>query len=262
VLGGLAEDGRSLATNEALFPGETAWRALAPLPQQRDHLAAVELAGRLWAVAGSPGWFNQETSTSLWVYDAQADRWEDRAPLPLGRAAHAAAVVDGQIYVAGGMGPEPQRLLAYDARADSWALRAPMSRPREHLAAAAPGGRLYVIGGRWGDVGNVAMLEEYDPVADRWRGLQPMPTARGGLAAAALGGKLYVTGGEVLDESRVTFPQLEVFDPVTGMWESAPATPTGRHGLAATVRDGELYVLAGGRLAGLDVSGVTEVFTP
>ena len=89
-----------------------------------------------------------------------------------------------------------------------------------------------------------------------------MPTARGGLAAAALGGKLYVTGGEVLDESRVTFPQLEVFDPVTGMWESAPATPTGRHGLAATVRDGELYVLAGGRLAGLDVSGVTEVFTP
>ena len=160
VLGGLAQDGRSLASNEALFSGETAWRALAPLPQQRDHLAAVELDGRLWALAGSPGWFNQQTSTSLWVYDAEADRWEDRAPLPLGRAAHAAAALDGRIYVAGGIGPEPQQLLAYDAQADSWSLRAPLSRPREHLAATAIGSILYLIGGRWADVGNVALLED------------------------------------------------------------------------------------------------------
>ena len=262
VLGGLAEDGRSLNTVEALAPGAEAWSARAPLPEQRDHLAAVELGGRLWAAAGSPGWFTQTTSQTLWVYDAAADRWEGRAPMPLGRAGHAAAVIDGRIYIAGGIGPEPQRLQVYDSRTDSWALRASMPRPLEHLAAAAIGGKLYVIGGRWGDVGNVAMLHEYDPTTDRWRELPPMPTPRGGLAAAALGGKLYVTGGEVLDESRVTFPQLEVFDPATGAWESATPTPTGRHGLAAAVRDGELYILAGGRLAGLDVSGVTEVFSP
>jgi hypothetical protein len=71
-----------------------------------------------------------------------------------------------------------------------------------------------------------------------------------------------VTGGEVLDASRVTFPQLEVYDPAANGWSSAPALPTARHGLAATVRGGELYVLAGGRLAGLEVSGVVEVFTP
>ena len=119
-----------------------------------------------------------------------------------------------------------------------------------------------MIGGRWGDVGNVGTLESYDPRSDSWRAWPPMPTPRGGLAAAALGERLWVTGGEVLDESRVTFPQLEVFDPAAGSWGSAPSTPSARHGLAAAVRDGELYVLAGGRLAGLDVSGVNEIHTP
>jgi len=36
----------------------------------------------------------------------------------------------------------------------------------------------------------------------------------------------------------------------------------GRVSVIVPVRDGELYVLAGGRLAGLDVSGVCEVYTP
>ncbi|HET7768256.1 MAG TPA: kelch repeat-containing protein, partial [Chloroflexota bacterium] len=80
------------------------------------------------------------------------------------------------------------------------------------------GGTLYVVGGRWGDVGNVATLEAYDPTGDRWRALPGMPTPRGGLAAAALSDRLWVTGGEVLDESRVTFPQLEVYDPATESW--------------------------------------------
>ena len=106
------------------------------------------------------------------------------------------------------------------------------------------------------------MLEEYDPATDMWRSLAPMPTARGGLAAASLGDRVYVTGGEVLDASRVTFPQFEVYDPASGIWSVGPPLPTGRHGLAAAVRDGEVYVLAGGRLAGLDVSGLVEAFTP
>lgn len=262
VLGGLAPDGRSLTTVEALAPEAMAWQPRAPLPEPRDHLAAVELGGRLYAVGGSPGWFGQQTSTSLWRYDATGDTWEARASLPLGRAAHAAAAVDGRLYVAGGIGPEPQRLLVYDPLLDSWTTAAPMARPREHLAAASAGGKLYVVGGRWGDVGNVDLFEEYDPAADTWRVLPPLPTARGGLAATALDGRVYVTGGEVLDSSRVTFPQLEVYDPVLNAWLAGPPMPAARHGLGAVSREGEVYVLAGGRLAGLDASGLVEVFRP
>jgi N-acetylneuraminic acid mutarotase len=262
VLGGLAPDGKSLATVEALPPDGPAWAARAPLPQPRDHLAAVELGGQLYAVAGSPGWFGQQTSTTLWRYDAGRDAWEERAPLPLGRAAHAAAVVGGKLYVAGGIGPEPQRLLEYDPELDSWTTRAPLSRPREHVAAAAAGGKLYLVGGRWGDVGNLDLAEEYDPASDTWRALPALPTARGGLAATALGGRIFVTGGEALDQSRATFPQVEVFDPSAGAWLTGPPLPTGRHGLAAVMRDGEVYVLAGGRQAGLATSGLMDVFSP
>src|SRR5207248_1590793 len=108
VLGGLAKDGHTLQTVEALPPGAGAWEERAPLPAPRDHLAAVELGGRLYAVAGSPGWFGQQASNTLWVYDATQDSWADRAPLPLSRAAHAAAAIDGRLSVVGGIGPEPQ----------------------------------------------------------------------------------------------------------------------------------------------------------
>ena len=233
VLGGLALDGRSLTTVEALAPDAGAWQPRAPLPEPRDHLAAVDLGGRLYVVGGSPGWFNQQTSSTLWRYDAGADAWEARAPLPLGRAATRPPCWTASSTSPGGSGPEPQRLQVYDPETDTWALKAPLSRPREHLAAGAAGGALYVVGGRWGDVGNVDLLEAYDPQTDAWRTLAPMPTPRGGLAATALDGRLYVTGGEVLDASAVTFPQLEVYDPQSGEWTSVAPLPTARHGLGA-----------------------------
>lgn len=262
VLGGLALDGHTLDTVEALPPQADTWEPRAPLLLPRDHLAAVAVDGLLYAVAGSPGWFGQDTSTTLWCYDPATDTWDLRAPLPLGRAAHAAAALDGRIYVLGGIGPEPQRTMIYDIALDRWSFGAPLSRPREHLAAAAAGGRVYLIGGRWGDVGNVDLLEAYVPATNTWQSLPSMPTARGGLAAVTLNNLIYVNGGEVLDDTRVTFGQLEVFDPATEHWHSAPPAPVARHGLAAVARDGEFYVLAGGRLAGLEVSGVTEIFTP
>ncbi|HET7768257.1 MAG TPA: hypothetical protein VFN74_05735 [Chloroflexota bacterium] len=173
VLGGLALDGATLGTVESHRAGEEAWQIATHLPEPRDHLAAVSASGRLWAIGGSPGWFNQNTSQNLWTLEPQTNVWEARAPLPIGRAAHAAAEIGGRIYVAGGIGPEPQRLMIYDLAADRWSFGAPLSRPREHLAAAAAGGTLYVVGGRWGDVGNVATLEAYDPTFDRWRTLRP-----------------------------------------------------------------------------------------
>ena len=66
----------------------------------------------------------------------------------------------------------------------------------------------------------------------------------------------------MLDDSRHTFGELEVYEPAAGEWAAGPPLPTPRHGLAAAARDGELYILGGGRLAGLEVSGVVEVLRP
>ena len=214
-------------------------------------------------VGGSPGWFNQQTSTTLWRYDAGADSWEARAPLPLGRAAHAAAVLDGKLYVAGGIGPDPQRLQVYDPETDTWALKAPLEPP-----PGAPGGgrrrggplrRRAVAGGTW------ATSVCWRPTIPRRTPGAPWPRCpppAGAWPPPPSAGRLFVTGGEVLDASAVTFPQLEVFDPQSGEWTSGAPLPTARHGLGAVARDGEVYVLAGGRRAGLTVSGLVEILTP
>ena len=167
--------------------------------------------------------------------------------------------VDDRLFIFGGVGDQPRVSLEYLPASDTWQRLAPMPAEREHLAAAVVDGRVYVIGGRWGDRGNLRVVEEYDPATDSWRTRAPMPTARGGLTAATLDGRIHVLGGEAFDPAR-TFADHEVYTPATDRWEAAPPLPTARHGLASAALDSRLYVIGGGRTAGLSVSPLTEIY--
>jgi N-acetylneuraminic acid mutarotase len=173
---------------------------------------------------------------------------------------------DGQLYVIGGVGPEPATVLVYDPTQDRWSrLASPLPTLREHLAAVALDGRIYVIGGRWRGQGNLAAVEILDPASAQWSAAAAMPTPRGGLTASPLGGRIHVGGGEDLSSGE-TFAAHEVYDPATARWTAAAPLPTPRHGLASGVIDGRWYVVGGGERAGamtiLSLSDAIEVYRP
>ena len=93
------------------------------------------------------------------------------------------AVVDGKIYVIGGLKNEtsPLNVLeVYDPVTDSWDAKTPMPTARGTFGCAAVDGKIYAIGG--GVVGSInqSIVEVYDPVTDSWDTKTPMPTARSG----------------------------------------------------------------------------------
>jgi N-acetylneuraminic acid mutarotase len=199
----------------------------------------------------------------VFAYDPTRNVWEDRTPLPQARGAGAAAVIDGLIYVAGGVrgGQSVGDFAVFDPAMNAWTELPAMPTERDHLAAAAIDGLFYAFGGRFGQLFDA--LEAYNPQSRQWTTLAPMPTARGGLAGAALGGRLFAFGGEgnSADPNGI-FPQTEVYDPAANMWGALPDLPTPRHGMGAAAFGDRIYVPGGGTVAGFGASAANEALRP
>ncbi len=75
--------------------------------------------------------------------------WSRGAAMPTARSEIAATVLDGRIYVAGGIGRlgTTGAFEVYEPATDGWRALAPLPVPLHHLAMAAAGGRIYVTGG-------------------------------------------------------------------------------------------------------------------
>ena len=134
--------------------------------------------------------------------------------MPTARDFLAAAVVDGKIYVLGGMTGVPTNVVErYDPVTDTWATMAPMPTGRYDLTAQSVNGKIYAIGGTSNAFVVTNIVEQCDPVTNTWTTKTPMPTARGRLAAAVVDNKIYALGGrESMDPAAVS-AKVEEYDP-------------------------------------------------
>ena len=125
------------------------WNGLKDLPTPREHLAAVGLDEKFYAVGGRKRWVDQNLA-ALEAFDVSAPGWKSLPPMPTKRGGIAAAPYGGKIYVFGGEGRDgtfPQ-VEAYDPEAAKWELLPqPLPTPRHGLAAVPYQNRIYVLGG-------------------------------------------------------------------------------------------------------------------
>ena len=94
-------------------------------------------------------------------------------PMPTPRGFHAAAVVGGVMYVAGGKDADRKTLdsmLRYypHPKNPKWVECAPLKTPRYVLGLAAVDHRLYAIGGSGPDSKHLTSVEKYDARCDNW----------------------------------------------------------------------------------------------
>lgn len=228
------------------IPGGDPWSTLAPMPPmptvRAGHVAAA-LDGKLFVVGGSSTWPYPHLQT-IEVYDPDSNQWEDttlKADMPTGRENASAAVIDGKLYVVGGMVRPTSNthdvtgvLEVYDPVANTWSTLAPMPTPRHGAAMGVIGGKLHVVGG-WTTLTFLATHEVYDPNTDSWSTLEPMPAARGYPMAGVIDDKLYVAGGV----GSIVLDTLEVFSPTVNL------PPVADGGLDQSVRAGDSVVLDG-----------------
>ena len=207
------------------------WSDGVDMPTARaEHVAPVidgkiyVIGGRVDGVPDADNFAEYVDTKTVDVFDTKTQTWSRAADALTARNSHAAAVIDGKIYVAGGRQNQKDRQ-----------------------------GRLRIV--------NVKALEVYDPKTNRWETRAAMPLAQGGLAAAALSGKLYVFGGEQWFPEEKLFGNVWVYDPKLDRWGPAPSLPLPRHGLAAATVGSEIFVFGGASKPGLGAVEINEVLS-
>jgi len=154
VFGGADSARRDTATHYALdLDGGTAWRPLANLPIPRNHLGAVSLGSRVYAVAGQTGQDAKATYRAhVHAYDPATNTWTAVAPMPRPQSHNNAStfVLEGRILVIGGetsYGSSTKEVLAYDLAAGGWTALSPLPQSRNAGVAGAWGGQLFHVTG-------------------------------------------------------------------------------------------------------------------
>lgn len=192
---------------------------------------------------------------------AQTDTpvWAKAAPPTLARQELYPEVLDGKIYVAGGiLNPNTAftaHFESYDPVKDAWTSLKPLPEARHHVTLSNVKGRLYGIGGFTGGFPNWRALPTmfiYDPASNAWTKGVDLPAARAEGVAAAVDDKIYLIGGRVrATENARHFNdhtdsvRNEVFDTSTRRWSKRADAPTPRNSAAVAVIDGKIYVVGG-----------------
>jgi N-acetylneuraminic acid mutarotase len=237
------------------------WSTVRDMPLALNHATAVAYRGRLYVHGGYRSATDlAEPTGALLRYDPRTGRWRRLPAAPTPRAAHAAAVLDGRLYVAGGANDSGslRNLEVYDFARRRWSAGPSFPGPaRNHTAGVASGGWFYVLAGRDGD--NLTAAERFHPRRRVWRRLPDMGVARSGIAAVRLrDGRIVAFGGEQLGAGGRTIAEVELFDPSARRWRQLPELRTPRHGLGGAALGRRVFAIEGGPAPGLTHSRAIE----
>lgn len=209
----------SLPQNSSTTP---TWRTLSSIPffARQEHTtlflppSTVVILGGI--IPTNDTSLNVETTNLMQFYSIPNDTWSTRAPFPRPLNHLNAAVVDGKIYVLGGLAEDESQGRAWRVVPDSWV---------------------------------------YEPMTDTWTSLLGVPEGqwRGSAAVSVYDGKIFLAGGmtdlELTTRIQRTVAVVSIFDTVTSEWlkvpEQARRIPEGRDHAGGAVVDGKMFVLGG-----------------
>jgi N-acetylneuraminic acid mutarotase len=180
---------------------------------------------------------------------AQDNIWTSKTDMPTARQGHSSCVVNGRIYVIGGVKDANDSIITtieeYDPATDTWTTKTDMQTPRSWFGICTVNGKIYAIGGGKNVLGvSLSTVDEYDPVADTWTTKSDMPTTRYVLSASVVNGKIYAIGGKPAHEV-TPLTTVEEYDPATDTWTTKTGMNKERFGLSTCVVNGKIYAIGG-----------------
>ena len=190
------------------------------------------------------------------VADSQVDifsktvKWEELAPLPVGRKGHTAVLLGGNVYVGGGFEvtsindkKDSYRLDVYNLTTNQWS-SSPITSPYCWFAMTELDDKLVIAGGLTKNnkvVKKVLVLN-----AGQWKDYSEMPTARSCATAVGYHSMLIVVGGGIKVEGKwIILSTTELLDTTNGCWYTCNSLPSPCQQMKAAIMNDELYLLGG-----------------
>ncbi|MFP4519928.1 MAG: Kelch repeat-containing protein [Oceanicaulis sp.] len=212
--------------------------------------------------------------------EALAPGWTAGPDLPIRVQEIYPAVLNGSIYVGGGLSPDAgsgpigisDRVFALTPGAARWRERARLPLAVHHPNLVALEGYLYAVGGFTAENGGAWSMSRavrvYDESRNRWSAGPDMPHPFAETVAAELDGRLHVVTGRRpagganrrWSDHADTNAHI-VLDPAAGAWFTAPPAPTARNSAAGAALAGRLHVVGGRTVTGGNTP-VHEIYDP
>ena len=261
-------DGRTNGEVECFNHKIGLWVRMAPMFEPRSMHTGSVIEGQLYVVGGRSVDDGHQTPgirmDTVERFNPDLDEWERLTPMSTARVFHSASVIEGKLYIVGGMNPRTclSSIERYHPKSEEWETLRPMTTRRCLHTASVIGGQLYIAGGSsgivpWQPEDTENSMERFNPAIGRWETMGAMALGRYVHTATVMGGYLYVTGGK---NGTVALDSVERYNPTTDAWEILTPLSTPRRFHTASVVNGELYVVGGGEFH--RPSQLAERFSP
>ena len=248
-----------VATGNSSGPTSNTWSATLPHTWEQAGTMSKALGEVAGGIIGNRLYLVGEGSSTTLAYNLSTASWTSSglATRPFTGNHHAAEVIDGKLYLFGGLGGGAGKVQIYDPAANSWSLGSDMPFAAGSSSSALINGKIYVAGGIVGS-STSAQGAVYNPANNSWQAIAPMPQGRNHAAAATDGSKLYIFGGRGAgsgDGNVVAngFDTLQIYNPANNTWQSSQNAgsnldplPIGRGGMGKAIfANNQFYVMGG-----------------
>ena len=180
--------------------------------------------------------------------------WTKVAPSPVKRAESNGAVVNGKLYVLGGLYVQDGKILAmtrsdvYDPATNKWTRIADCPDKVTHSGIVVVGDTIWLIGGYFGDHPGPAgkKVLKYNTTTNTWSRGPDIPFSRGAGGAALVNNKIHFFGGMGYDRTWESSSHwvLDLNNQAAG-WVSKAQLPNPRNHTSGIGLNGYVYCLGG-----------------
>ncbi len=281
--------------NEMYDPASNTWTTLTPMPTGRLNFGIAVYQNKIYVIGGQntsyaiPGpYFVDYEAAGVTgvneVYDPATDTWEIKTSMPTARNYLQANVVEGKIYLIGGLCQQKLEYPltnhasnvteVYNPINDTWTTAASMPTTVWSYASAVTNEKIYITSGwtgssssRWGVDSSLSnQTQIFNPKTNDWSLGAPIPIPVTLAAAGATTGemalkRIYVIGGCLIanTQEQPGIQATQIYDPATDTWSSGAKMPIGRKGLGVAVANDMLYAMGG---ASISLINANEQYTP
>ena len=221
------------------------WQSLAPLPEPRVGMAAVNYSGDIYVIGGEG---LDGVSADGFRYLPETDEWSPIADKPTAVKEVSAVVMGEKIYVPGGEdvdGQPTDTLEIYDPRQDTWETGENLPVALSNYALAGFEGKMYMFGG-WDGSKYLTDVWVFDPVDNVWSAGASLTDQMIDIKALTLSDRIILVGSYADDDNKLS---MLAYHPSRtaeneNPWESSEQVPLSTSDFSGAVLNDLIFLLS------------------